>query len=383
MKKYLYIGLFLLAAFEVLKVYLIMPMPGSQQWESIELAYFLHTYRWSFRIMFALLALYGLGDAFLRSGRPWLPVLMIVLTAIVLYTFNFSMTADEMFLPPVELTFKGRHENVLGDSTMVLAVVQHGEAKAYPIRYMVYHHQVRDTVGGNPCMVTYCSVCRTGRVFAPVVNGKHEHFRLVGMDHFNAMFEDETTRSWWRQATGEAVAGALKGKLLQEIESTQLSLNTFFNLYPFGVVMQPDKHTASGYDSLGKFERGLSEGDLTRTDSLSWQQKSWVLGVHHDGKSKAYDWQVLRRKKVIHDVVGNTPVLIVLSDDGQSFSVFQRPSTAHWFSVSNDTLRTSGAAFSFHGQSLTGTTSLPRLKASQEFWHSWQTFHPDTEVYRD
>ena len=99
-----------------------------------------------------------------------------------------------------------------------------GEAKAYPIQFLGYHHQVQDTVGGKPMMVTYCTVCRTGRVFEPVVNGKHEKFRLVGMDHFNAMFEDVTTKSWWRQVSGEAITGKLKGQQLPEVHSTQTSL---------------------------------------------------------------------------------------------------------------------------------------------------------------
>jgi hypothetical protein len=55
-------------------------------------------------------------------------------------------------------------------------------------------------------MVTYCTVCRTGRVYGPIINGKKETFRLVGMDHFNAMLEDATTKSWWQQATWDARA---------------------------------------------------------------------------------------------------------------------------------------------------------------------------------
>jgi hypothetical protein len=39
------------------------------------------------------------------------------------------------------------------------------------------------------------------------------------MDHFNAMFEDSQTKSWWRQVNGEAIAGPLKGKTLPEIPS--------------------------------------------------------------------------------------------------------------------------------------------------------------------
>jgi hypothetical protein len=72
-------------------------------------------------------------------------------------------------------------------------------------------------------MITYCTVCRTGRVFEPVVNGKFEKFRLVGMDHFNAMFEDVTTKSWWRQVTGEAITGKLKGQQLPKYTVPNIS----------------------------------------------------------------------------------------------------------------------------------------------------------------
>ena len=75
----------------------------------------------------------------------------------------------------------------------------------------------------------------------PVVKGHHEKFRLVGMDHYNAMFEDATTESWWRQATGEAVAGPLKGEVLPEWKSMQLTVRKLFELYPDALVMQADE----------------------------------------------------------------------------------------------------------------------------------------------
>jgi hypothetical protein len=37
----------------------------------------------------------------------------------------------------------------------VLAVENHGEAVAYPIRLMAYHHVVHDRVGGTPIVATY------------------------------------------------------------------------------------------------------------------------------------------------------------------------------------------------------------------------------------
>ncbi|MEX1241635.1 MAG: DUF3179 domain-containing (seleno)protein [Cyclobacteriaceae bacterium] len=379
MKMLFYIGLPGLALFEILNVYFIMPMPGSQQFNSIDVAYFLYTYRWFFRIVFGLMILGGSVSAF-SIKKKWIPIVALLPVLAIAYTFNFRMTADHMFLQPETIVFKSRAENTLTDGSLVVAVSHNMEAKAYPIRYIQYHHQVRDTIAGRHIMVTYCNVCRTGRVFEPVVDGKLESFRLVGMDHFNAMFEDETTKSWWRQATGEAVTGPLKGKALAEVESNQYTLNKFFSLHPFGKVMQAEAASQESYDTLGRFEKGKSEGKLTRTDSLSWKDKSWVLGIQIDGKSKAYDWIQLKELKVLNDRVGNTPIVIAIVSDEQSFAAFKRDNDKH-FILRNDSLIGSQKSYDLLGRSTDGSNLQP-IKIYQEFWHSWKQFHPDTEVYR-
>jgi hypothetical protein len=38
---------------------------------------------------------------------------------------------------------------------MVLSVKVNGEAVAYPVRLMAYHHVVQDIVGGTPLVATY------------------------------------------------------------------------------------------------------------------------------------------------------------------------------------------------------------------------------------
>jgi hypothetical protein len=362
-------------------VYFIMPMPGSQEMNSLDAAYFLHTSRWFIRIILAILIIVGLRASF-RIRHKWIPILFILLAAFVIYTFNFNMLADKMFRQPEKLTFKSQRDNMLTDSSVVMGVAINGEAKAYPIRYISYHHQVPDIVGGKEVIITYCNVCRTGRVFEPLVKGTHETFRLVGMDHFNAMFEDTRTGSWWRQATGEAVAGPLKGEVLPEVESTQLTLKKWFALNPEGVVMQMDPAARTSYDSTGRFEKGKGRSKLTRTDSLSWQDKSWVVGINLNGESKAYDWLMLKEKRVINDVVGNVPVVLALASDDQSFMAFKRPATNNTFTIRGDTLFTVDRAFTFAGRDLaTLSDRLPTVKAYQEFWHSWRTFHPDTKRF--
>lgn len=380
MTRLFYIGAIALGLFEILKVYFIMPMPGSQQFDTIDIAYFLHAYRWYFRVVFVTMTLVGSLQAF-QSEKKWLPGSALLLLSIIIYVFNFVMTADHMFLQPGHLVFKPRPENTLSDSTVVLAVALKGEAKAYPLRFIIYHHQVRDTLAGQPIMVTYCSVCRTGRVFDPHVNGKNEQFRLVGMDHFNAMFEDASTKSWWRQATGEAITGPLKGSQLAEIESVQLTVNKFFSLYPFGQIMQAEEASKNQYDSLGNFEWGKSKSKLTGTDSLSWGEKSWIIGIQVGTAAKAYDWNSLKAKRIIHDQLNGVPLAIVLSADDQSFVVFERHSDQQ-IQLRNDTLYTNNQAYDFSGRNVDDPLDqLKRIQASQEFWHSWRTFYPQTEKH--
>ena len=43
----------------------------------------------------------------------------------------------------------------VADNDLVMAVARNGEAAAYPIRQLAYHHVVMDTVGRVPIVVTY------------------------------------------------------------------------------------------------------------------------------------------------------------------------------------------------------------------------------------
>ena len=385
MKKLFYTSILGLTLFEIANVFFIMPMPDSQEIRSIDIAYFLYEWRWLFRIGLGILAVF----AFFKTTwtRIWLPLSIVGIFGVVAYMANFKMAADSMFYPPTKVLMKNALDNTFDSSRLVIGVERNGMAKAYPIQFIGYHHQVIDTLEGEPIMVTYCTVCRTGRVYEPKVNGKNETFRLVGMDHFNAMFEDKTTGSWWRQATGEAITGKLKGTTLAEVPSSQMTLNQWFTLHPNSLVMQADPQFQEQYDSMRIYEtRGKS--DLTRTDSGSWQRKSWVVGIKSQGKSKAFDWNRLKKEGVINEVVGPTPIVLALAKDGKSFMAFERPSVLTVFSLQNDTLVnvTANLRYNLKGDYLkkdpsVSSPNLKKMSAYQEFWHSWQTFNAETEKY--
>jgi len=377
MKKLFYFGFIGLLLFEILNVYLIMPMPGSQRMNSIDVAYFLYRWRWVFRGFFAVALLIGLFNTTWK--RKWKAAVPLLILAVVIYMANFNMAADHMFYQPEKVLMTTASGNKVDSGRLVIGVVNNGEAKAYPIRFLGYHHQVQDTVGGKPLLITYCTVCRTGRVYEPLVNGKPEHFRLVGMDHFNAMLEDVTTKSWWRQVTGEAITGKLKGQRLPEFFSTQTSLTKWLELNPTTLVMQEDPAFKEQYDTTGKFESGKSTSELTGTDSLSWKDKSWVIGVKAGKEKKAYDWNQLKEQRIINDEAGGKNIIVVLAKDDKSFFAFENPDPANHFIINNDTLLQNNIRYSINGKAIDGSVSLKPLPAYQEFWHSWRTFNPDTK----
>jgi hypothetical protein len=215
------------------------------------------------------------------------------------------------------------------------------------------------------------------------VNGAVEQFRLVGMDHFNAMLEDVRTRSWWRQANGEAVAGPLTGTAMPELPSRQVSLRQWLSLYPHSLVMQADSAFTSEYTKDYAYERGTSRKALTGTDTASWREKSWVVGITLNGVSRAYDWNHLERVRVINDIVGQTPVVLALASDSVSFFAFARPNATAEFVIEGDSLIVGTGAtatrYAFNGKGPAG--ALVPINASQEFWHSWRTFQPSTDQF--
>lgn len=376
MKRIFWIGSIGLILFEIANVYFIMPMPGSQQMNSIDLAYSLYRFRWFLRIFFSVLILTGLVQSSWK--RKWAPFIPLVLSVVVIYMTNFKMAADAMFQQPKQLIMAKIPENKVDSNRLVIGVTLNGQSKAYPIQYIGYHHHVQDTLAGKPILVTYCTVCRTGRVYEPIINGKHEAFRLVGMDHFNAMIEDATTKSWWRQATGEAITGKLKGTNLPELLSTQTSLAKWTELHPQTLIMQADPSFVKQYDTSFRFESGKSKSKLTGTDSLSWKRKSWVIGIQLGKETKAYDWNKLKESRIIHETLNQLPVLLILSKDHRSFFAFERPAEDAIFTISNDTILLNGRKYQINGKGIDTNFNLKPIPAYQEFWHSWKTFHPQS-----
>jgi Protein of unknown function (DUF3179) len=388
----LVIGLIYLIALEIAKVYFIMPFPGSQAINSIDIAYFIHQHILWLRLIGILIIIAPCYYCF-KNGKKIQQIILafsLIFYAVIFYAFNFHFLADKMFLGAKNIDFKEAATDSTNKNKLIIGVTMNGKAKAYPIDIIGYHHQIRDSIDGQPIIVTYCTVCRTGRVYSPKINGIPQQFRLVGMDHFNAMFEDALTKSWWQQATGTAITGKLKGTQLVEIPAKQMRLSNWIEQHPYTVILQPDVNFKKEYADLKGFDDGTITSALEKRDTGSWKFKSWIVGINLNGKAKAYDWNYLVKKTLINDAIMETPIIITVEANQQSFYAFSSLVNGEILQFSKTAeadkiidLQTN-SIWTRSGKCVEGPlngTQLKSIQAYQEFWHSWQYFHPKTGTY--
>ncbi len=118
------IGLIFLIAIEVLRVYFIMPFPGSQQSNTISIAYFIDRNIWWLRVIGFIIVIIPL-IYFLRNGRIWkkmVLVLVLLFYGEITYAFNCKFLAEKMFYQPKGKSFATAQTDTTAKSKLVIGV---------------------------------------------------------------------------------------------------------------------------------------------------------------------------------------------------------------------------------------------------------------------
>ena len=107
-----------------------------------------------------LLALLVIASAVVlwASTRPWKRAILVVSCLVILAGAALSRFDhfEAMFAPVAEPTFaKVQDVDFLEPGDLVLAVEDQGDAVAFPVRQLAYHHVVQEDVGGEPIVATY------------------------------------------------------------------------------------------------------------------------------------------------------------------------------------------------------------------------------------
>ena len=144
------------AAMLVLPLWLIQPF-SPQTPDGIALAYTVR--RWApMATVLALVVGLVLTVRLWRGGRWWsrtLAVLALVPLGAAAF-FSRQNVFEKMFAPMGQVaSVPAAEASWVEEGDPVLALAFNGDAAAYPVRQVAYHHIVEDTVGGVPVAVTY------------------------------------------------------------------------------------------------------------------------------------------------------------------------------------------------------------------------------------
>ena len=154
----LLISLTLIALAAVLVPALLIHPFKLQTAERLKISYVLRN--WSplitlLTLSFALL----IGMSLWKQTRGWWRkacLVAIFLPLLVATWFARQNHFEWMFEPLPNAAFARVNDaGFVSEGDMVLAVELNGDAAAYPVRQIAYHHVVQDTIGGIPVLVTY------------------------------------------------------------------------------------------------------------------------------------------------------------------------------------------------------------------------------------
>jgi len=138
-------------------VWLIKPF-SAQTSRAIEISYHLRSWSPLVTVILAIAAL-GLAVFIWRHAKRWYRALPVILPLFIILVFAWFARQNHfewMFNPLETARFASIPEtDFVADDEMVLAVRINGDAVAYPVRQMAYHHVVQDVVGGMPITATY------------------------------------------------------------------------------------------------------------------------------------------------------------------------------------------------------------------------------------
>ena len=138
-------------------VWLIQPF-AAQTENNVQISFLLKSWSPILTLLTVLIAI-ALSIFIWQTSKRWLIKAFLIVPLFLIFVFAWFARQNHfewMFNPLAQSAFaKASEVNFVADDDMVLAVKINGEAVAYPVRQMAYHHIVQDVVGGMPITATY------------------------------------------------------------------------------------------------------------------------------------------------------------------------------------------------------------------------------------
>jgi hypothetical protein len=233
-------------------------------------------------------------------------------------------------------------------------------------------------------------------VFRAEAKGQPLVLDNAGVVEGNEVFKDRATGSRWQQSSLRAISGPLLGTRLQLYPFLLTSWGEWRRRHPDTQVLKPLPGYADRIAEKNKMIReglsgeGAAPDDVTYHDSRL-KPKTMVLGVDVDGATKAYPLDALRRVRIVNDVLGGKPVLVVHQPSSDTTTAFVARAAGRTLTFDAENAeasalldRETGSRWNAYGACESGRlkgSTLEAIVLEPEYWFAWSEFHRETQIY--
>jgi len=284
-----------------------------------------------------------------------------------------------------------------------------GVVRGYPLHILIWHEVVNDQFGEVPVAVTFCPLCNMALAFDRRADGQTLDFGVSGnLRNSDLIMWDRQTESWWQQATGEAIVGAMAGTVLEPIPVAVISYGDFVRTFPSAEVLTEETgfsrdygiNPYGGYDTFGSTPFLFNGTIDPRLDGL---ERVVALGRDSD-EPLAIPFAALAEHRVANVEVGDRPIVVFWSPgttsslDASDIAKSRDVGAAVAYEATLDGQALSftaesdgrfrdeqtGSLWDVFGRALEGPlagSELPPVVHTTEFWFAWAAFHSDTSIW--
>jgi hypothetical protein len=299
--------------------------------------------------------------------------------------FRFVVLTDPRMVPASQATW-------LEPDDVILGIVHDGEAQAFPLKQMAFHHVVNTRVAGEPYLITYCALCSGhAMAFIATIEDIRYTFNIYGIYENSLALIDRQTASVWQQLDGRIISGPLaaQGLSLQPTILTQGSWDDWTELYPETLVLPQFPDYIHQYSRINLKD---SSPELYFTELLNKDERlpsdAIILGTNISNLYRAYtvneaDFQ----NGVINDNLGGTPLVIFINENNSGGMVYHAMIDDQVLSFSKMQDRivdNTGSTWDRSGRAIEGDyagSQLMPLASLLTDWSTWSLYHPETSIY--
>jgi len=289
----------------------------------------------------------------------------------------------------------------------VIALVIDGEARAYPLRVMIWHEIVNDEFKGVPVAVTFCPLCNAAIVFDRRFDGRLLDFGTTGkLRNSDLIMYDRQTESWWQQFVGEAIVGELTGGKLTSLPAQIVGFADFSRAWPYAEVLSQrtgfnrdyGDNPYVGYDDINRSPFAFVGEPDPRLPPMER-----VLAVRGAAGTLLFPFARLGEGAVLNEHHGELPLVVLAHrrvhsalDAGYIPESRQVPAAVAFdrrvdgreltFKLDDDELidEQTGSEWNVFGQAVDGPLEgkqLRQVDAGVHFAFAWLAFDPQAVVY--